>query len=134
MKIELKMILIIVLSISLVCLIYYFYTKGVDYDKKIEEYESKCIDLESKRKVSQQKIDSINIEIGRKEIAEDSLIGEISSLVKLVSDAEKNAYNSKSKLDKMNKELNDARKKIEEFVPPNRTGESLIRSLKNKTL
>jgi F0F1-type ATP synthase membrane subunit b/b' len=53
----------------------------------------------------------------------------------MIVKAEKEAKNSNAKFSKIKKELSETREKIEEYKknPPNRTGESLLESIKNKT-
>lgn len=66
----------------------------------------------------------------------DSLkASEIARLDKSISIMQEEVNRSRRDFDKIRKELEETRKKIEEFKknPPNRTGDDLINSLKNKT-
>lgn len=66
----------------------------------------------------------------------DSLkASEIARLDKTLSIMQEEVNRSRKDFDKIRKELEETRKKIEEFKknPPNRTGDDLINSIKNKT-
>jgi chromosome segregation ATPase len=136
MKIDSKSILIIVFLIISLFFGYkwYFNTDNSNYKNQIEELRIQNQFLEKQR-------DSINVKINLLENnlltlteSEKTLLIKIESLSSEIESAKKNANKSKSELEKLRAELANTIKKIEHLKsnPPNRTGDDLLNSLKNK--
>ena len=132
---DIKTILIILLFATSATfgLKWYFGSNG-DKDK-IKELEVKFKELESQKKEVDERI--LKWEEKFKELdKEDSDLRDKQAII------EKQIINSiimnnkdKQELDKLRKKIEETRKKIQEFKnnPPNRTGEDLLNSIKNKT-
>lgn len=132
---DIKTILIILLFVtSTIFGLKWYFGSNVDKDK-IKELEVKFKELESQKKEVDERI--LKWEEKFKELdKEDSDLRDKQAII------EKQIINSiimnnkdKQELDKLRKKIEETRKKIQEFKnnPPNRTGEDLLNSIKNKT-
>jgi hypothetical protein len=136
MKIDIKVILILaLLGLTLLFGLYWFWNQDKSSKKEINRLKKEYKILEDQKKL-------INDEILVWKNKTDSLIkidtklkSEIAKQEILIKKAELEAQKSKANLDKMRKDLIETRRRIEEVRnnPPNRTGNDLLESLKNKT-
>lgn len=103
--------------------------------ERVKQLEKEFSELEKRKKESDLRIAQWQSKFDSLKVEDSKLLMEIERLHKETQLAEIEAAKSKGKLDGLRKELAETRKKIEEFKknPPNRTGESLLESLKNKT-
>ena len=136
MKIDLKTILILVLT--LICCVFVWkslYEGDKQYKKELEK-------LREENKMIQQKRDSLlkgreKLELDLTVIRKnnDSLIYRSNVLEKEVKDQKNKANLSRQELDKLRKELEETKIKIEEIKkhPANRDGNDLLNSLKSKS-
>lgn len=136
MKIDLKTILILVLT--LICCVFVWkslYEGDNQYKKELEK-------LREENKMIQQKRDSLlkgreKLELDLTVIRKnnDSLIYRSNVLEKEVKDQKNKANLSRQELDKLRKELEETKIKIEEIKkhPANRDGNDLLNSLKSKS-
>ncbi len=136
MKIDLKTILILVLT--LICCVFVWkslYEGDKQYKKELEK-------LREENKMIQQKRDSLLKEREKLELDltivrkhNDSLIYRSNVLEKEVKDQKNKANLSRQELDKLRKELEETKIKIEEIKkhPANRDGNDLLNSLKSKS-
>jgi chromosome segregation ATPase len=135
MKLDIKNLLILILLVFSLFFGYkwYFSTGNSDYKKELK-------DLNEKNKALQAQRDSINIEIKKLEYdflklkeKEFFLVQKIDSMSTEIELVKSRAAKSKKELDKLRGDLSETRKKIEELKenPVNRTGDSLLNSLKN---
>jgi Tfp pilus assembly protein PilO len=133
---DFKTIFIFVLLTLLMAVGYNWYFKA---DK---EYKNQVNSLREENKKIKNSRDSLsnNIIVLEKEFSiikdrEDSLNIIIKKLDIQISDSKNKANKSKAELEALRLELLETNKKIKELRnnPPNRTGEDLIKSIKNKT-
>jgi chromosome segregation ATPase len=112
------------------------------YFKADKNYKNQVESLKQENKKIQISRDSLsmNILILEKDFnlikaREDSLMTRIGKLDTQISDSKNKANKSKAELDALRKELLETNNKIKELKnnPPNRTGQDLINSIKNKT-
>jgi chromosome segregation ATPase len=136
MKIDVKSILIIVfLTISLFFgYKWYFDTDNSNYKNQIKELRIQNRFLEKQRDSINVKINLLETELLKLTESEKTLLIKIGSLSAEIESAKKNANKSKTELEKLRTELANTREKIKHFKnnPPNRTGDNLLNSLKNK--
>ena len=92
-------------------------------------------ELEEKKKASDARIKYWETHFAALQAKSDSLKAEIDALERKTKVAEAEAKKSKARFEELSKELAKTRHNIEEFKknPPNRTGDLLLESLKNKT-
>jgi len=136
MKFDIKTIIILVLlGVSLLFGYKWFFSGDSSLKKRLKEIEAEYNALEEKKKASDKRIKDLEIEFIELEKKDKSLQEKVVKLESEIKIAEQNAANSKNNLDKMKKDLEETKHKIEEFKknPPNRTGDDLLNSLKNKT-
>jgi Tfp pilus assembly protein PilO len=136
MKLDLKSIFIIILLATTILFGYKWFFSGNKESKEIvKQLEKEFKELEKQKK-------SVDIDILQWRAKSDSLKtidaklkSELAKQEALTKAAEKEAKKSKDNLDKMRKDLEETRKNIEQIKnnPPNRTGDALLESLKNKT-
>jgi len=128
-------IISILLIISLVFGLMWFFGSDSGSKERIKQLENNITTLEKKKQISEKNIEYWIKRFSSLQERQDSINSVIASLEKEASVAEANANISKNKLGALKKELDSTRKKIEEFEknPPNRTGDSLLESIKNKT-
>lgn len=136
MKFDIKTIIILVLlGFSLLFGYKWFFSADPSLKKRLKEIEAEYNALEEKKKESDKKIKQLEQEYVELEKKDKQLQQQVIKLESEIKVAEQTAANSKSNLDKMKKDLAETKHKIEEFKknPPNRTGDDLLNSLKNKT-
>ena len=135
MKNELKNILVSVLLCLTLIFAYSWIMEDGGSGERVDTMTRELEELSLKKKESDRIIDSLGIEADRLNSQEQRLKSDISRLESEIRDAIARANQSAKNLDRINKELAETRKKIEEFKknPPNRTGDDLINSIKIKT-
>lgn len=136
MKLDFKSILILILlGFALFFGYKWYFTDNSDYKNKIKELEEQYQLLEDEKNKNNLIIEGYKVELDSIMVQDSLNLIKISELEVRVYDAEINAENSKKEFDKIQKQLEETRKKIEEFKknPPNRTGDALLESIKNKT-
>lgn len=136
MKIDFKSILILILLAFALFFGYkWYFTDTSDYKNKLKELQKEYQLLEESKKENNLLIEKYKFELDSIMVQDSLNTIRISELESKVFDAEKNAAKSKKEFDKLQKQLEETRKKIEEFKknPPNRTGDALLESIKNKT-
>lgn len=136
MKLDIKSILILVfLGISIFFGLKWFWSGDSASKERVKQLEKEYKLLEEQKK-------AVDIEIVTWRAKSDSLKkldlklqAEITKQELLTKKAELDAQKSKANLDKMRQDLAETKSKIEEIKnnPPNRTGDALLESLKNKT-
>jgi chromosome segregation ATPase len=136
MKLDIKSILILVLLGFSLIFFYMWYFRGDNYKDELKK-------IKEENKILHEKRDSIDLRLNKLNVSFNLLKKEDSLLrIKIYNqDLEiqkfKNKANaSKEQLNKLLKELEETRKKIQELKnnPPNRTGQDLLNSLKIKTI
>jgi chromosome segregation ATPase len=136
MKLDIKIILILVLLLFTLFFGYkWYFTDNSDYKGKINELKQQYQLLEEEKKENSLIIERYKVELDSI-MEQDSLnLVRILYLELEVVESEKKAEISKNKFHKLKKELEKTQKEIEEFKksPPNRTGDDLLESIKNKT-
>ncbi len=104
--------------------------------------KEKVKQLQRENKILEHGIDSLTKNISMKDIQlselqkkSEKLEKDISILEDKIKKAEINANNSMNTLNSLRKELKDTKEKIEDLKnnPPNRIGNDLLESIKNKT-
>lgn len=135
MKNELKNILVSVLLCLTLIFAYSWVLEDGGSDEKVDALKRELEELSLKKKESDRIKDSLRSETDRLESQGKRLESDISRLESEIRDAIARANQSAKNLDRINKELAETRRKIEEFKknPPNRTGDDLINSIKIKT-
>ena len=136
MKIDFKSILILILLAFALFFGYkWYFTDTSDYKNKLKELQKEYQLLEESKKENNLLIEKYKFELDSIMVQDSLNAIRMSELESKVFDAEKNAAKSKKEFDKLQKQLEETRKKIEEFKknPPNRTGDALLESIKNKT-
>lgn len=133
-----KIYLIIISVLLIIALIFglmWFLGTDSGAKERIKQLEENVSDLEAKKKDNEKNIVYWQERFSGLQVKDDSLKATIARLEKEAASADAKANGSKVKLEKITQELAKTRKKIEEFKknPPNRTGESLLESIKNKT-
>lgn len=135
MKNEIKNILVSVLLCLTLIFAYSWILEDGGSDEKVDALKRELEELSLKKKESDRIKDSLRSETDRLESQGKRLESDISRLESEIRDAIARANQSAKNLDRINKELAETRRKIEEFKknPPNRTGDDLINSIKIKT-
>lgn len=136
MKFDIKTIIILVLlGFSLLFGYKWFFSADPSLKKRLKEIETEYNDLEQKKKESDRKIKQLENEYTILESKDKQLQDQVIKLESDIKLAEQTAAKSKSNLDKIKKDLAETKHKIEDFKnnPPNRTGDDLLNSIKNKT-
>lgn len=136
MKLDLKSILILVLLLTTLIFGYkWFYSNSSASNERVKQLELEFKELEKKKLANNLEIDSLKNAFNLLKLEDARLKEERVKLENEARLAEITAAQSKEKLAKLRAELAETRRKIEEFKknPPNRTGDILIQSLKNKT-
>ena len=136
MNLDIKSILILVLLGFTLIFGYKWYFSGDDAsEEKLNQLQEQYDEIEKEKQESNKRLNDNAIIIDSLMVA-DSLNTERIALLEFnVGEAEDKAEESAGKLSEMQKQLADTRKKIEELKknPPNRTGDDLLNSIKNKT-
>jgi len=136
MKLDIKDILILVLLGISLFLGYSWYFKGNSgYKEKVKQLEKEYKELEKEKNLIDLEITKWKSKYDSLEVVDKKIQSDLLLLQEEVKRAEEEAKKSKQQLSKIRAELAETRKKIEEFKrnPPNRTGDDLLESLKNKT-
>lgn len=136
MKLDFKSILILILlGLTLIFGYKWYFTDNSDYKNQIKELKEKYQLLENEKKENNLIIQKYKIELDSIMVQDSLNVIKISELESKVFEAEKQAEKSKKKFNELQKKLEETRKRIEEFkkTPPNRTGDDLLNSIKNKT-
>ena len=135
MKLDIKSILILLLFV--ICSIFawkYFNESDKDYKKELDKLRSENESILRKRDslLNQRNKLETDLVIIRKH--NDSLIYISSILEKEVTSQKQKANESKKELDKLRKDLEETKIKIEDLKkhPSNRNGDELLNSLKSK--
>jgi chromosome segregation ATPase len=135
-KLDIKSIVIIVLLGF--CLFFgysWLFTDNSGYKEKVKQLEKEYRELEKKKRGVDIDIKLIREKYDSLDIIDKKLKSDIIKLESEIKKAETEASKSKTKFLELKRELSDTRQKIEDFKknPPNRTGDALLESLKNKT-
>ncbi len=136
MKLDIKSILILVfLGISIFFGLKWFWSGNDASKERVKQLEQQFKELESQKKAVDLEIESWRSKSDSLKTLDLKLQKEIARQEMLTKKAEQEAQKSKSNLDKMRQDLADTKNKIEQIKsnPPNRTGDDLLESLKNKT-
>jgi chromosome segregation ATPase len=136
MKIDIKSILILILLGFTLIFGYKWYFSGNDgIEEKLNQLQVEYDEIENEKEESNKRLYDKSLFIDSLLVV-DSLNNEKLSILEFnINEAEKEASVSNDKLNKLKKELSETRKKINEFKenPPNRVGDDLLNSIKNKT-
>lgn len=133
---DFKSILIFILLTLLMGVAYNWYFKAdKDYKNQVKMLRDENIKIKNTRDSLSTNILNLEKEFIVIKDREDSLNNRIKILDIQIADARNKANKSKAELDALRIELLETNKKIKELRnnPPNRTGEDLIKSIKNKT-
>ena len=136
MKLDLKSILILVLLLTTLIFGYkWFYSNGSASKERIKQLELEFKELEKKKLANILEIDSLKNVFNLLKLEDARLKEELIKLENEARLAEITAAQSKQRFAELQAQLAETRRKIEEFKknPPNRTGDALLQSLKNKT-
>lgn len=136
MKIDLKSILILIfLGVSILFAYKWYFSNDIVSKERVKQLEKEFKYLEEQKKIVDSEITSLKLKFYELKKIDDKLKLELIEQEKLTKHAELEAKKSKSNLDKVKKDLEETRKKIENIKrnPPNRIGDALLESLKNKT-
>lgn len=136
MKLDIKSILILVLlTLSLFFGLKWFWSGDNASKERVKQLEKEFKELESKKKLVDLEIVAWRASYDSLKVLDEKLQVEIAKQEAITKKAEQEAKNSRANLERMKKELADTRQKIDDIKsnPPNRTGDALLESLKNKT-
>lgn len=133
-----KLYFIVIAVLLVFCLIFgykWYFGGNSASEERVKQLEKEFLALEEKKKASEERIKYWENQFNCLKKQDDSLKTKIFEMEQATLAAEINAKKSKAKFEKIMKELEETRKKIAEFKknPPNRTGDLLLESLKNKT-
>ena len=136
MKLEIKSILILVLlGLTLLFGFKWFFSGNKESKERVKQLEQQFKELESQKKlVDLEIINWISKSDSLKQL-DIKLQAELTKQEAETKKAEIEAKKSKANLDKLKRDIEETQQKIENFKknPPNRTGDALLESLKNKT-
>jgi predicted nuclease with TOPRIM domain len=109
-------------------------SNSFEYRRKIEDLHSANTKLNKERSSIDSTITEINKRYKKLQVKDSILTVEISKRDQIIADNIAKANKSKAELDKIKSQIDSTRSKIYELKksPPNRTGSSLINSLKLK--
>jgi chromosome segregation ATPase len=135
-KLDIKSIIIIALLGF--CLFFgysWLFNDNSGYKEKVKQLEKEYKELEKNKKAVDIDIKVIREKYDSLDVIDKKLKSDIIKLESEIKKAETEASKSKTKFLELKKELSVTRQKIEDFKknPPNRTGDALLESLKNKT-
>jgi chromosome segregation ATPase len=136
MKIDIKTIIIGLLLVFSIIFFWKWYTNGDStYKKELDALARENKSLQDKRDSLYKERLQLENELKIIQTKSFELEREISNLEKEVEEQKRNSKKSRIELDKLRAELEETKKKIEELKtnPPNRTGDDLLNSLRNKT-
>lgn len=133
---DFKTILVFILLTLLMVVGYNWYFKvNKNYKNQVESLKQENKKIQISRDSLSVNILSLEKDFNLIKAIEDSLMTRIGKLDTQISDSKNKANKSKAELDALRKELLETNNKIKELKnnPPNRTGDDLINSIKNKT-
>ena len=136
MKFDFKNIMLFILLITSVVFGYSWYSnKSYSHDSKIKKYITEIRKLEKEKLAYRVELDSLDSELNIFKERSIELDKQLSKLLSKLANLENIASSSKKKYDDLQKDLLETRRQIILFEnnPPNRTGDFLIESIKNKT-
>lgn len=136
MKLDIKSILILILlGLTLIFGLKWFWSGDDASKQRVKELEKQFTELESQKKALDLEINSWRAKSDSLKKLDLKLQSELAKQEALTKKAEADAQKSKANLDKIRHDLEETKHKIEEIKnhPPNRTGDALLESLKNKT-
>lgn len=136
MKLDIKSILILILlGFTLLFGFKWFFSGDKASKERVKQLEQQFKELEAQKKVVDLEIITWRAKSDSLKQLDVKLQAEIAKQESLTKKAEAEANRSKANLDKMRHDLAETQRKIEEIKnhPPNRTGDALLESLKNKT-
>lgn len=138
MNLDVKSILILMLLIISLFLGYNWYfgnTSNSDYKKQVKKLREENKKLKIDRDSLSLNINKLEDDFKKIKESEDSLLIKIEISKSEILELNRGANVSKNELAKLRKELYEINKRIKEFNdnPPNRVGDDLINSIKNKT-
>ena len=136
MKLDIKSILILILlGFTLIFGYKWYFSTDGEIGEKLDQLQERYDEIELKKQESNKRLEDNSFIIDSLMLV-DSLNGEKIALLEFnIREAEDKATESADNLSRRKRELADTRKKIEELKknPPNRTGDDLLNSIKNKT-
>jgi chromosome segregation ATPase len=133
---DFKTIFIFILLTLLMAVGYNWYFKAdKNYKNQVESLREENKKIQISRDSLSMNILSLEKDFNLIKAREDSLMTRIEKLDTQISDSKSKANKSKAELDALRKELLETNNKIKELKnnPPNRNGQDLINSIKNKT-
>ena len=133
---DFKTIFVFILLTLLMVVGYNWYFKAdKNYKNQVESLKEENKKIQITRDSLYMNILSLEKDFNLIKAKEDSLIIKIEKLNTQISDSKNKANKSKAELDALRIELLETNKKIKELKnnPPNRNGQDLINSIKNKT-
>lgn len=136
MKLDIKSILILILlGLTLLFGFKWFWSGDKASKERVKQLEAQFKELEAQKKAVDLEIITWRAKSDSLRQLDIKLQSEITKQELLTKKAELEANKSKANLDKMRQDLAETQHKIEEIKnnPPNRTGDALLESLKNKT-
>jgi hypothetical protein len=136
MKLDIKSILILVLlGLTLLFGFKWFFSGDKASKERVKQLEQEFKQLESQKKLVDLEIATWIAKSDSLKKIDVKLQAELAKQEAETKKAEIDANKSKANLDKLRKEMEETQHKIDEFKknPPNRTGDALLESLKNKT-
>lgn len=136
MKLDIKSILILVLlGFTLLFGFRWFLSGDKASKERVKQLEQQFKELESQKKLVDLEINSWICKSDSLKKLDIKLQAELVKQEAQTKKAEIEANKSKSSLDKLKKDIAETQQKIENLKnnPPNRTGDALLESLKNKT-
>lgn len=136
MKLDIRSILILILlGLTLLFGFKWFLSGDKASKERVKQLEQQFKELEAQKKAVDLEINDWRCKSDSLRQLDIKLQAEVAKQESLTKKAELEATKSKANLDKMRRELAETQRKIEEIKnnPPNRTGDALLESLKNKT-
>lgn len=136
MKLDFKSILILILLGCTLIFGYMWFFKGDDGTKEqLKQLQEEYQEIEKLKKESDKRLIIYNDQLDSLLNVDKAHQERILELEANVLEAENRANQSESKFNELQAQLEETRKKIEELKknPPNRTGDDLLNSIKNKT-
>lgn len=133
---DFKTIFIFILLTLLMVVGYNWYFKAdKNYKNQVESLKQENKKIKISRDSLSMNIFSLEKDFNLIKAREDSLMTRIGKLDTQISNSKNKANKSKAELDALRKELLETNNKIKELKnnPPNRNGQDLINSIKNKT-
>jgi len=136
MKLDIKTIFIILLlGLTLLFGFKWFLSGDKASKERVKQLEQEFKDLENQKKLVDLEITTWRAKSDSLRQLDVKLQAELVRQEAETKKAEIEAQKSKANLDKLRRDIAETQQKIEDFKnnPPNRTGDALLESLKNKT-